>query len=170
MKIIRSMRKSISMRIKNGELTVRAPVFMLKWTILDFVDKHKDWIDKQIKEHSEKKVVSETEVKKLKKEAKEYIKTRVAKIAEENGFKYNNIRITSAKTRWGSCSSRKNLNFSFYLIWAPKQTIDYVIVHELAHLREMNHSKNFWNIVENIMPDYKEHKKWLREHGNKLLF
>jgi predicted metal-dependent hydrolase len=106
----------------------------------------------------------------MKKEAKEYIKTRVAKIAEKNEFKYNNIRITSAKTRWGSCSSRKNLNFSFFLIGAPKQTIDYVIVHELAHLREMNHSKNFWQIVENIMPDYKEHKKWLKENGNKLLF
>jgi hypothetical protein len=95
---------------------------------------------------------------------------RVIKIASDYGFEYNKIRITSAKTRWWSCSSKKNLNFSFYLIGAPKKVIDYVIVHELAHLSEMNHSKKFWRVVEIIMPKYKKHKKWLKDNWNSLIF
>ncbi len=170
MKIIRSVRKSISLRVKDGELIVRAPVFMLKGQIEDFVEKHREWIDKQLLEHSFKPQVSEQEIKDLKKQAKNYIINRVEEIAEENWFKYNNIRITSAKTRWWSCTSKKNLNFSYYLIWASREVIDYVIIHELAHLREMNHSRAFRNIVESIMPDYKIYRKWLKDHGNTLIF
>ena len=171
MKIIKSFRKSIIMRIdKNWELIVRAPHFTLKKTILDFVEQHKDWIDKQKQNHFSNNTKSELEIKELKKKAKNYIPQRVLEIALQNWFKYNNIRITSARTRWWSCTSQNNLNFSFYLIWSPEKVIDYVIIHELAHLKQMNHSKKFRTIVENIMPDYKKYKKWLRENGNKLLF
>jgi predicted metal-dependent hydrolase len=98
-------------------------------------------------------------------EAKKYLKSRVAFLAKKFGYKYNQVRITSAKTRWGSCSSKKNLNFSWRLIMVKPEIIDYVIIHELAHLKQMNHSKKFWNLVEKMMPEYKEHRMWLREKG-----
>ena len=84
-------------------------------------------------------------------EARKYIERRINFIAEENNLEFNKLRITSAKTRWGSCSSQKNINFSYRLAMAPIKTIDYVIVHELAHLKEMNHSKKFWTLVEKMM-------------------
>lgn len=110
-----------------------------------------------------------------KKEAKEYIWIRLENISAYNGLDYNNFRITSANTRWGSCSSKKNLNFTFRLIMAPKDVIDYVIIHELAHLKHMNHSKNFRAEVQKMsekiwVENYKVHKKWLRDHWNKISY
>lgn len=110
-----------------------------------------------------------------KKESKNYIEKRLQFIANKYDLKYNKLRISSAKTRWWSCSSTKNLSFSYRLIMAPVETIDYVIVHELAHLKEMNHSNNFWNLVEKMISwldlwDYKVHKNWLKLHWNKLIF
>ena len=110
-----------------------------------------------------------------KKEARKYIEKRIKFIAEQNNLEFNDLKITSAKTRWGSCTSAKNINFSYRLIMAPIKTVDYVIVHELAHLVEMNHSKKFWDLVEKMMKwlypwDYKIHKKWLSDHGDNLIF
>ncbi len=101
-------------------------------------------------------------------QARSVISDRVKLYAARHGFKYRKIRITSARTRWGSCSSMGNLNFTWRLVMAPPEVIDYVVVHELAHLRFNNHSKNFWILVECIMPDYKQRLKWLKENGQKL--
>ncbi|MCK5027109.1 MAG: M48 family metallopeptidase [Candidatus Pacebacteria bacterium] len=101
-----------------------------------------------------------------KKRAREILVPRVRELSEKHKFLYNKIRITSAQTRWGSCSSKKNLNFSWRLVMAPQKTIDYVIIHELVHTKHMNHSKFFWGAVEGIVPDYKKHKKWL--NGNPM--
>jgi hypothetical protein len=90
-----------------------------------------------------------------------HINERVNYIANTYKFHYNRIAIKNQRTRWGSCSGKKNLNFNWRLIMTPHECVDYVIVHELAHTRQMNHSKNFWAIVEEIMPDYKSHKKTL---------
>ena len=89
-------------------------------------------------------------------------------MASEYGIEYNNIRITSARTRWGSCSSKKNLSFSYRLIQVPLDVIDYVIIHELAHLKHMNHSKQFWNHVGSMMDDYKEKEEWLKKNGGSI--
>lgn len=78
---------------------------------------------------------------------------------------YNRIVLKEQKTCWGSCSSKLNLNFNWKLLLMPPEVMDYVIVHELSHLLEMNHSKNFWKVVEKVMPDYKIHRKWLKENG-----
>jgi len=80
-------------------------------------------------------------------------------------FKINQVRITSARTRWGSCSGKNNLNFTYRLAMAPIEVIDYVVVHELAHLKVRNHSKAFWNVVAEIKPDYEQNRKWLKKHG-----
>ncbi|MFK7948214.1 MAG: M48 family metallopeptidase [Saprospiraceae bacterium] len=84
--------------------------------------------------------------------------------------KINNIRFKNNQTNWGSCSSKRNLNFSTRLLFATQKAIDYVIVHELAHLKELNHSPKFWKIVSDIMPDYKQHEKWLNKNGHLCQF
>jgi len=101
-------------------------------------------------------------------QARAVISERVELYAARHGFTYRKIRITSARTRWGSCSSMGNLNFTWRLVMAPPEVIDYVVVHELAHLRVNNHSKEFWKQVERIMSDYKQRLKWLKENGQKL--
>lgn len=122
-----------------------------------------------------KKNIKEKLAQFYKKQAKEYIELRLENIANLNDLKFNKLRITSAKTRWWSCSSNKNLNFSFRLILAPSDTIDYVIIHELAHLRHMNHSKNFRQEVENMskklwLYDYKKSKNWLKDNWQKISY
>ena len=109
-------------------------------------------------------------IKWYKKQAKTRIIERVEGHAAFAGLKYKDIKVSSALRRWGSCSSQRNLNFSWRLILAPVKVIDYVVVHELAHLEEMNHSRHFWNQVELMLPDYKIHKKWLKDHGHSLVF
>jgi predicted metal-dependent hydrolase len=84
---------------------------------------------------------------------------------ERMGVTYESLVIKDQKTRWGSCSSKGNLNFSWRLILAPKSVLDYVVVHELAHLREMNHSSRFWRIVEEYYGEYKAAERWLKENG-----
>lgn len=96
------------------------------------------------------------------------LKERVIFYAKKYNFSVNNVRISNANTRWGSCSIKKNISINWKLIMADIKIIDYVIIHELAHTIEHNHSKNFWKIVENIMPDYAERKIWLRKNGERL--
>lgn len=100
--------------------------------------------------------------------ALEIISARVAEFSRQHEFEPKQIKITSARTRWGSCSPDGTLNFAWRLVMAPLDVIDYVIVHELAHLRVKNHSKKFWRVVESILPEYRLQRKWLREHGEKL--
>lgn len=101
-------------------------------------------------------------------QAKKIIISRVEAFAKQYDFGYNGISITRATTRWGSCSGKGNLSFAWRLVMAPMAVIDYVVVHELAHLRELNHSAAFWQEVENILPDYKQRRQWLRQQGHKL--
>jgi predicted metal-dependent hydrolase len=89
--------------------------------------------------------------------------------ASQYGFQYKKIGITSAQTRWGSCSANGSLNFSWRLILAPMEAVDYVVVHELVHTVHHNHSRRFWQKVGKIMPDYKERRKWLRKNGQRLI-
>lgn len=100
--------------------------------------------------------------------AYEKISERVKWYAQKRGFKYNKINITNAQKRWGSCSCLNNLNFSWRLIMAPLSVIDYVVVHELVHLVEKNHSRAFWNKVKMLMTDYKKHQEWLKKNGHLL--
>jgi len=102
-------------------------------------------------------------------QARRVIEARAAFFAEKHQLHYKKIRITSARTRWGSCSTRGTLSFSWRLVLTPPDVIDYVVVHELAHTVHHNHSKRFWKLVENLLPDYKERRKQLREYGQRML-
>ena len=100
--------------------------------------------------------------------AKEYFPSRVAYYEQIIGVTHASIRIRDQKTRWGSCSSKGNLNFNWRLMLAPPRVLDYVVVHELCHRKEMNHSKAFWDAVETVLPDYVQLRKWLKDNGGKL--
>lgn len=104
-----------------------------------------------------------------KEQARQIINERVEFHARQNGFYYSRIGITSARTRWGSCSATGTLNFSWRLIQAPMEVVDYVVVHELVHTMIHNHSRKFWTKLEQTMPDYREHRKWLKSNGHRLL-
>jgi predicted metal-dependent hydrolase len=105
-----------------------------------------------------------------KRQAKTIIKERVETWSKQMRLSYNRIAIKDQKTRWGSCSSLRNLNFNWRLVMAPLPVLDYVVVHELAHLVEMNHSKRFWDLVETHFPAYPECKRWLKQYGPTLFY
>ena len=106
--------------------------------------------------------------KRYREEAREKIEKRVAYYHPLTGGNYISITIRDQKSRWGSCSSRGTLSFNYRLLFAPPAVLDYVVVHELCHLTHMDHSKNFWDKVASVMPDYKTHRQWLKDHGQEL--
>ena len=97
--------------------------------------------------------------------ARAQFESRVAYFHPITGGTYTSVTVRDQKTRWGSCSSKKNLNFNYRLAYMPQEILDYVVVHELAHLRHMDHSREFWACVERYLPDYRERRAWLKEHG-----
>ncbi len=106
--------------------------------------------------------------KRYKKNARILFTKRVEFYHAITGGNYTSITIRDQKSRWGSCSSRGTLSFNYRLVFAPPKVLDYVVVHELCHLTHMNHSKDFWNMVAEVMPEYKQYKNWLKEHGQEL--
>lgn len=177
MKIIRSNRKTIAIEIKpDGTILIRAPYFMKDAEIYKFVKEKERWIEahlQKVQEHQQEeketpKLTGE-EVKRLADLALKEIPEKVRAYAGIMNVSYGRITIRNQKTRWGSCSGKRNLNFNCLLMLAPERVIDYVVVHELCHLIEMNHSKAFWQQVERVMPDYKEQRQWLKDHGNEII-
>lgn len=175
--IIQTNRKTISIEItKDAQVLVRAPRSMSKAEIQSFVESKSEWIEKNRKEvekslatRKKQEIISLEQVKELAEKALEYIPQRVAHYAEIIGVTYGRITIRNQRTRWGSCSGKGNLNFNCLLMLMPKEIIDYVIVHELCHRKEMNHSTTFWKEVEKVLPDYYERRKWLKENGESFI-
>ena len=165
--VIYSDRKTVNISVKNGEVIIKAPKKIKKSELLKIIEKHRAWIEKAVIKEKEKREkyesLDESEIKALKKEAKKYLSEKCVYYASIMGLSYNHITITSAKTRFGSCSSSKNISFSYRLMLYPEPAREYVVVHELAHLKEMNHSKRFYAIIEKYLPDYKERKKLLKK-------
>ena len=165
--LTRSRRKSISLSVsKDLEVVVKAPLKMLKRDINAFVIKHAEWIEKQlvvIKERNANRVeLSDEQVKQLRHKAKTLLPSRVEYYSAIMGVKPTGIKITSATTRWGSCSAKNVLCFPYRIMLLPDELIDYIIVHELAHIKEKNHSKAFYAVVAQYMPDYKDRQKRLK--------
>jgi predicted metal-dependent hydrolase len=104
-----------------------------------------------------------------KQQARLFLTGRVSAFAAQHAFRYQKIRISSARTRWGSCSSLGTLSFTYRLVMAPAEVIDYVVMHELVHTKIHNHSKTFWNKVAQLMPDYKPRLAWLKKNGKYLM-
>ena len=189
-KIIRSNRKTLAIQINPDlSVTVRAPMYAPQSDIERILREKEGWIQKHIEkireqeakrkktqgekgeygESVEREYLTNEEIKKLADKALQHIPKRVSYYAKQIGVTYEKITIRNQKTRWGSCSSKGNLNFNCLLMLTPPEVIDYVVVHELCHRKEMNHSKAFWAEVEKVIPDYKEQVKWLKENGGKII-
>ena len=165
---IRSRRKTIAIQInREGQVIVRTPYGITKRQVEEFLDEKKDWI-RQTRQRVEKRkteqiLISEEVRREGIERAKRIFPERTAYFAKRMGVDYGRITIREQKTRWGSCSSKGNLNFNWKLVLLAPELLDYVVVHELAHRREMNHSKNFWKIVEAELPDDRERRRRLKE-------
>lgn len=177
-KVIRSMRESIAIKVNTDlSVTVKVPYAMTQYDIDCMLEENKQWIRKQQEEIKRRKAEGEyernpmltnKEISELTDKAKKYIPERVAAFAGAVGVDYNKISIRKQKTLWGSCSSEGNLSFNCLLMLAPPEVIDYVVVHELCHRKEMNHSAAFWKEVARVLPDYKKSYQWLKAGGREL--
>ncbi|MBI5701291.1 M48 family metallopeptidase [Candidatus Saganbacteria bacterium] len=168
--ILRSYRKTISIEItQDADLLVRAPHRIPKTIINEFISKKSAWIEKkkQLVRERQKNAISKdmVDVVALKKRARYIIEERLNYYVGKHGFRFNGFKITSARSRFGSCTAKGDLNFSWRLILFSPEVMDYVVIHELTHLIEFNHSKRFWAKVEEFMPEFRLHKKWLRENS-----
>ena len=171
--VIRSNRKTVAIQVNSDlSVTVRAPRSVSEKDIEEILKKKEAWISKHIEKIKETKERFEAEptekltrekVIALADEALKVIPERVEYFAKVIGVTYGKITVRNQKTRWGSCSSKGNLNFNCLLMLAPPEVLDYVVVHELCHRKQMNHSKAFWLEVEKVLPNYKEVRKWLKE-------
>ena len=164
--IVYSSRRTLSLCIKDGKLVVRAPYGATRDKIDEALSSHEEWIKENLERQNNKRErferLSDKDIEQLKALAREILPRKVAYFAERMGVRYGRITITSAKTRFGSCSSDGDLSFSYRLLMYPNEAIDYVVVHELAHIKEMNHSPRFYAVIEEQLPDYKERKKLLK--------
>lgn len=219
----RSLRRSLSLQIQpNGDILVKAPLFLPQFEIDRFVKSKEIWIDKTLQkiqkhgmhaplqkhtyqvgdsfyylgnqyslkfsnEYKQKLqfeqafIVPDVIAKKgktaiklaitkwYKNIARDLFEQRLMIFSTNNALKYNEFRLTSAKTRWGSCTSQNNIRLNWKLLMAPIEVLDYVVIHELCHTVHHNHSKSFWDLVISIEPNYKIHRKWLKENGHNLV-
>lgn len=173
----RSKRKSATIKITaDMQIVVYVPLYVSDNEIEKMVISKSKWIDEHmlkvqstIDERSKLEKITFEQVKELADQAVEYIPKRVKYYAEKENFVYNKITIKNLVSRWGSCSTKGNLNFNCLLMLTPDYVIDYIVVHELCHLREMNHSEKFWAEVEKIMPDYQRAELWLKQNGGNLI-
>lgn len=178
--VIRSKRKTLAIEIRpDMRVVVRDPEKIPQNEIMKFVEEKQNWIKKhlvqmyfkaeEIKKQKKEPALTNADIEKLCQKALSVIPDKVKYYAEIMGVTYGRITIRNQKTRWGSCSSKGNLNFNCLLMLMPDKVLDYVVVHELCHLKQMNHSKKFWMEVERYMPDYQNYKKWLNENGGALI-
>ena len=175
-KVIRSQRKTLSMTLTPEGLVVRVPLRTPERQIQQFIASHLEWIQKAAarqeqrqRELAEIPKLTEEELRALTEEARAYIPERVNFYAPKIGVSYGKITIKRLRSRWGSCSTKGNLNFNCLLMLAPPEVIDSVVVHELCHRKEMNHSEKFYREVLRVYPDYRKCCRWLKEYGDVIM-
>ena len=172
--LVRSSRKTMAIQVKaEGKVIFRVPYRVPEAEVLRFAAQHRDWIGRQYRKAMEQTaaqpVYSAEEIRRYKEILRPVLQHRAAYYAGLLGVTYGRIAIRDQKTRWGSCSAKGGLNFNCLLMLTPPEVIDYVVVHELCHRKEMNHSPAFWAEVEKVLPNYKAAKKWLKDNGAELM-
>ena len=176
--LIRSDRRTLAIQVKpDDRILVRAPKRTSVRAIEAFIKERESWIlrtQARLAKKAERSEVAgdaltEEELKAMARQAKKVIPQRVAFYAPHIGVTYGRISIRSQKTRWGSCSTKGNLNFNCLLMLAPPEVLDSVVVHELCHRKEMNHSPRFYAEVRRVFPEYDRWHGWLKKNGSALL-
>ena len=175
-KVVFSRRKTLGLSISNGELLVRAPWGKPKGMIDSLIREKAGWIEQHLSESKARMREAEEvghltyeELRALGEEAVKVIPERVRHYAPLIGVRPRGITVRNQKTRWGSCSAKGNLNFNCLLMLAPREVLDSVVVHELCHLKDMNHSDRFYAEVYRVFPDYDRCDRWLKTEGKVLL-
>ena len=174
--IIRSDRKTVAIEVRPGEVIARAPHRLSDSEIYGIINGQKHRIEDKLNAFSEYQKtygavsrLTEVEIKALTQTATKVIPERLEYYASKIGVSYGKITIRCQKTRWGSCSTEGNLNFNCLLMLLPPEVMDSVIVHELCHRKQMNHSPKFYAELEKAYPDYKRCDEWLRKNGNLVM-
>lgn len=174
--IIRSKRKTLSLELKNGQVIVRAPRWVSRTEIDAFVQDHRDWLQRAMAREEKRQQelaavvkLTDEELAALVRLAKDYIPGRVARFAPLMGVDYAKITIRRQRGRWGSCSAKGNLSFNCLLMLTPPAVLDSVVVHELCHRKVMDHSPRFYALLNQVMPNYQDQHRWLRQNGQALI-
>ena len=178
----RSDRKTVSLELRrDGVFFVRAPRKMEDARISAFLKDREAWLRSHLKKQEEQRQnaadengtppgkLTGAELRRLAEQARDDLMTRAVRFAPMVGVSFGRVTIRCQKTRWGSCSSEGNLNFNCLLMLAPPEARDYVVIHELCHRLEMNHSPQFWAEVGRVCPDYRAQKRWFKENGGAIL-
>lgn len=173
--LIRSSRKTAAIQIKaDGRIIVRAPQRMAARDIQRFVESKVAWIEKHLvltqqRQNPVEAAFTIEQLHQFADAAKQDILQRVDRFAALMGVTHGRITIRAQKTRWGSCSAKGNLNFNCLLMLCPEDVRDYVVVHELCHRKELNHSPRFWAEVGKVLPGYAALRKWLKDNGGAII-
>lgn len=170
--LIRSARKTIAIQIKpDGTIVVRAPLYMTESRINAFISEKSFWVEKNVNKMRSAVLpkYTESETENFIVRAKELLPHIAEHFSEIIGVTFKKINVKKARTLWGSCTVKGVINLNCLLVNLPKEITDYVVIHELCHLRHMNHSRAFWEEVKKYCPDYKYRRKWLKENGGKFL-
>ncbi len=173
--IIHSKRKTVSIQIKNERrVVVRAPLRMPRAEIRRLLEQKSAWIEKHLAEvrrqsDSAEPAFTGEQMRQLAEAARQDLPRRAARFAPLVGVSCGRITIRAQKSRWGSCSTKGNLNFNCLLMLCPEEVRDYVVVHELCHRKEMNHSRRFWQELARVMPEYEQQRQWLKANGSRLI-
>ncbi|MBQ1383955.1 MAG: M48 family metallopeptidase [Firmicutes bacterium] len=180
--VIRSRRRTVSAEVKpDGRVVIRAPLFMSSAEIDRFVRQKQDWIERHVSLQKKRMAawkdgsgntappLTDDQLEVLKKAARAKLPKRTAELAKVMGISYGRVSVRAQKSRWGSCSSAGNINLNCLLMLAPDRVQDYVIIHELAHRRHMDHSPRFWALVAAYCPDHADCRRWLRDYGSGLI-
>lgn len=167
---VRRYRLSKCVRVivhKDARVVVTAPKWMSAREIHGFVTLREGWIQTQLTKTTkiDPAIIEENRLDYLKKrnQSLAWVRSKVEELAKAHNFEYNRITVRNQKTRWGSCSSRGNLSFHYKIAFLPERLARYLIIHELCHLKEMNHSSRFWMLVEGIIPEYRENVRDLKK-------
>ena len=174
--VIRSNRKTLGAEIRQGKLIIRAPLQASNEDINSFMLQNKKWIETHLAKSRAQQKAAESyhkltmdEIRALADKALKVIPERVRHYAPLVGVTYGRITIRNQRSKWGSCSGKGNLNFNCLLMLTPPEVIDSVVVHELCHRKEMNHSDKFYAEVLRVFPDYWKWDKWLKDNGSILM-
>ena len=172
-KLIRSARKTLAIQITpEGQVVVRCPNRLPVRAVEAFLLEKAEWIRGHLeaKQNAPKaEPFTDAQLRAFAVRTRQLLDERLPVLSRAAGVSYQKVTVRAQRTRWGSCSSKGNLNFNCLLALVPPEVFDYVVVHELCHCREMNHSSRFWAEVEALLPHYKASKKWLKEEGSALI-
>lgn len=171
--VIRSNRRTLSLEItRDGNVIVRCPHRTSRQAIARFLSEKEPWLHarlKQLENLPKYSPLTEEELAALKENAKQRFPKKVEAIAQYLQISYGRVTVRTQKSRWGSCSREGNISLNCLLLLAPEAVLTYVIVHELCHRKYMDHSSAFWAAVEEVFPDYRVHRKWLKDQGHALI-